>query len=131
MTVDAVTPGPDDDRGSVTPAPDDDRGSVTAELAVGLPVVALLVLVLLALASAGVADLRCADAARAGARESALGSGDDAVRATARHVAGPAAAVEVRRDDSWAVVVVVRHVSLGPWSAPLATSATASAKVEP
>jgi hypothetical protein len=109
----------------------DDRGSVTAELAVGLPVVALLVVFLLALASAGVADLRCADAARSGARESALGSDDEAVRAAARRVAGPDATVEVRRDGGWTVVVVARHVPLGPWAAPLATSATASAKVEP
>jgi hypothetical protein len=104
---------------------------VTAELAIGLPVVVLLVVLLLALASAGAAGLRCADAARAGARESALGSDDGAVRATAGRVAGPGAEVTVRRDGGWVSVTVTRRVPLGPWAGPATTSATAQAKAEP
>ena len=43
-----------------------DRGSVTAELAVGLPAVVLLLVALLTVASAAIAQTRCTDAARAG-----------------------------------------------------------------
>ncbi|WP_456847646.1 TadE/TadG family type IV pilus assembly protein, partial [Cellulomonas sp. P5_C6] len=50
-----------------------DRGSVTAELAVGLPAVALLLVAVLTVGAAAVAQTRCTDGARAGARAAALG----------------------------------------------------------
>lgn len=50
-----------------------DQGSVTAELAVGLPALVLLVLAALTAVSAVVVKLRCVDAAREAARVAARG----------------------------------------------------------
>lgn len=83
-----------------------DRGSVTAELAVGLPAVALLLLAVLGVSAAGVMQQRCAEAARTGARLAAIGEDDAAVVAGARRVAGDAARVDVGHDDGWVTVVV-------------------------
>lgn len=112
-------------------ATDGERGSVTAELAVGLPVVVLLVALLASLAAAGVTELRCEAAARAGAREAALGSDDARVRSTAERVAHDGSAVEVARAGGWTTVRVSAGVSFGPWVAPLRVTATAVGKDEP
>jgi len=122
----------DRERGSVTAGPaDPERGSVTAELAIGLPVVVLLIALVASLAAAGMTELRCQAAARAGAREAALGSGDAAVRATADKVAGGGAAVEVARAGGWTTVTVSVGVSFGPWVAPLRVTGAAVGKDEP
>lgn len=110
---------------------DGEQGSVTAELAVGLPVVVVLVALLASLAAAGVTELRCEAAARAGAREAALGSDDGTVRSTAGRVAGDGAAVEVGRAGGWTTVRVSVGVSFGPWVAPVRVAGTAVAKDEP
>jgi hypothetical protein len=110
---------------------DVERGSVTAELAIGLPVVVLLVVLLAALAGAGVTELRCDAAARAGAREAALGSPDASVRATAQRVAGDGTTVDVAASDGWTTVRVSAPVAFGPWVAPLRVSGSAVAKDEP
>lgn len=117
--------GADVEQGSV------EQGSVTAELAVGLPVVVLLIALLASLAAAGVTELRCEAAARAGAREAALGSDDGTVRSTAARVAGAGAAVEIARAGEWTTVRVSAGVSLGPWVAPLRVGGTAVGKEEP
>lgn len=107
-----------------------DRGSVTAELAVGLPAVVLVLVALLAVSSAAIAQTRCADGARAGARSAALGEDDAAVVATARRVAGAGAEVSVSRSDGWASVTVSDAV--GPWrGVPLRASSTSVARDEP
>ncbi|MDM7832285.1 TadE family type IV pilus minor pilin [Cellulomonas edaphi] len=107
-----------------------ERGSVTAELAVGLPAVVLLLVVVLTVAAAGMAQLRCADGARAGARAAALGSQDAA--ADARRVAGDGAQVLVVRAGGWATVTVTAEVGALPWGGgPLRARATASARIEP
>jgi len=86
-----------------------DRGSITAELAVALPVVVLLLLAGLAAVNAVATKLRCVDAAREAARAEARGEpgaaagqraapdgatvsievGDGTVRATVRTVTHP------------------------------------------
>lgn len=92
----------------------DERGSVTAELALALPsVVLVLAAVLLTAAAAGV-RLQCAEAARAGARAAAIGVDDAAVAAVARQVAGSGATVTVRRDPPWVEVTVTGSVP-GSW----------------
>jgi len=107
-----------------------DRGSVTAELAVGLPAVVLLLVALLTVASAAVAQTRCTDAARAGARAAALGEPDGEVVATARRLAGDGAAVSVSRSEGWVTVTVSDAV--GSWSGtPLRAHASAVARAEP
>ncbi|WP_028050192.1 TadE family type IV pilus minor pilin [Cellulomonas sp. URHD0024] len=107
-----------------------DRGSVTAELAVGLPAVVLVLVALLAVSSAAITQARCSDGARAGARSAALGEDDAMVVATARRVAGADADVRVSRSDGWAGVTVTHTV--GPWrGVPLRASATSVARDEP
>jgi hypothetical protein len=107
-----------------------ERGSVTAELAVGLPAVVLVLVTALTVAAAGMAQLRCADGARAGARAVALGS-DDAV-ADARRVAGDGAQVVLSTAGGWATVTVSSDVGGVPWGGgPLRASATAVARLEP
>ncbi|RYV49380.1 TadE family type IV pilus minor pilin [Pengzhenrongella frigida] len=109
-----------------------ERGSVTVELALALPAVALLLVAVLVLGSAAVGQLRCADAARAGARAAALGEEPAQIAATARRVAGPGAAVGVDLNGEWVTVTVSRGVVAGPFSsAPLRAQASAVARVEP
>ncbi|WP_426593133.1 TadE family type IV pilus minor pilin [Cellulomonas sp. McL0617] len=108
----------------------EDRGSVTAELAVGLPAVVLVLVALLAVSASAITQTRCADGARAGARSAALGQDDATVVATARRVAGAGAAVSVSRADGWASVTVSANV--GPWrGVPLRPASTAVARDEP
>jgi Flp pilus assembly protein TadG len=68
------------------------RGSVTAEFAVALPVVTLMLAAVLAAGSAGVAKLRCIDAARSAARLAARHE-PVPVTLTAARSAGPQGAV--------------------------------------
>lgn len=97
------------------------RGAVTAEFAVALPAVLLLLALLLAGSAAGVTQLRLEEAARAGAR--ALARGDDAaaVDVIVRRLAGNAAASTVASDGEWLSVTVSGRVpgavgSLLPWT---------------
>jgi len=112
--------------------PQRDRGSVTAEFAVLLPVVAVLIGVVVALAASAVVQLRCADAARVAARVAAIGEGDAAAAAAAARVAGAGARTAVARDAAWVVVTV--EASVGP-AVPLVggitVRGTAAAWVEP
>ena len=68
---------------------------VTAEIAVALPAVVLVLLLVLSAVSAGVAQLRVTDAARVAARQAAIGS-DDVEGAAVR--AGSEVSVGVDRD---------------------------------
>lgn len=107
-----------------------DRGAVTAELAITLPAVVLVLAVVLATFVAGGLQLRAAEASRVGARAAAWGSSDADVRAAARRVL-PGAAVDVRRAPPW-VEVSVRTSGAGSWvSGPLTVAASATAWVEP
>lgn len=108
-----------------------ERGSVTAELAVLLPGVVLAIVVILAVASAGVMQVRCADAARTGARAAALGQEDAQVTAIVRQLAGDGATVTVTRSEEWVDVRVAAEVPLGPLSGVLHTDVVFSALPEP
>ena len=110
--------------------PRGDRGSATAELAVGLPVVVVLLVAVLAVAAAGVTQMACADAARAGARAAALGEDDAAVRATVARVR-QGADVRVTRSDGWVTVVVTDGIVLPGDGEVLTARATAVARPEP
>ncbi|WP_152232599.1 TadE family type IV pilus minor pilin [Georgenia ruanii] len=104
---------------------------MTAELAVALPGVVLLLLVLLTAASAALTQVRVADAARAGARAAALGEPAGQVSAVAAHLAGRGVAVHVGREGGYVVVEVARDLP-GPLAvAGLRASATARALPEP
>jgi Flp pilus assembly protein TadG len=115
------------------PPPRRDRGSATVELAIALPALALVLAVLLAVGVAVVSQVRLAEAARAGAREAALGSSDSAVAVAARTVAGPDATTAVVRANGLVQVTVAVQLPLAglPWPGGGRISAVAHAKCEP
>ena len=97
------------------------RGAVTAEFAVALPAVLLLLALLLAGSAAGVTQLRLEEAARAGARALARGENAAAVDVIVRRLAGSTAASAVASDGGWLSVTVSGRVpgavgSLLPWT---------------
>ncbi|HLV04191.1 TadE family type IV pilus minor pilin [uncultured Georgenia sp.] len=105
---------------------------MTAELALVLPAVVVVLLVCTTLGLAAVGQLRCADAARAAARAAAIGEPADVVLAVAQDLAGPDAAVTVTRRGEWVEVTVSRPVgAVLPGVEALRASAEARAWVEP
>ena len=107
------------------------RGAVTAEFAVALPSVVLLLSLLLAGSAAGVTQLRVEEAARGGARAVARGAAAGEVGEIVRRLAGDTADSEVTHDGEWHRVTVSCRVpgavgSLVPW----ALSASAWARAE-
>lgn len=86
-----------------------DAGTATAELAVAMPAVAMALVAVLGVGQVVIAQLGCADDARAGARAAARGEPLVAVRALARDGDG---AVAVTRDGPLVTVSVSRTVRL-------------------
>ena len=82
-----------------------DGGMATAELAVVMPAVVLVLLLVLAGVSAGVTQLRVTDAARVAARQAAIGSDD--VAGSAQRVA-PGVSVSVEGGELTCVTVARR-----------------------
>jgi TadE-like protein len=107
----------------------DSRGSVTAETALALPTVMLLLAVLLGAAHVALDQLRCVDAARAAARLAARGEPADQVVAQAVQLAPPQSRVEVHLDPETVSVRVTGSVRL-VWGATLPTGWTAVGRRE-
>jgi Flp pilus assembly protein TadG len=109
----------------------DSRGAVTAEFAVTLPAVLLLLAMLLAGASAGVTQLRLEEGARAGARALARGDDSATVERIVRTLSGGSASAAVSVDGEWLNVTVTDRVGgpLGP-SIPWLLTARASTRSE-
>lgn len=83
-----------------------DAGTATAEFAVVMPAIVLLVVLLTGAAAVGFSQLRAFDAARSAAREIARGEPQAAVVAEAKKHAGHASSVTVRADGGYSVVTV-------------------------
>ncbi|MBT0767362.1 pilus assembly protein [Kineosporia sp. J2-2] len=120
------------DRGhptGVAPPRAPDHGSVTAEFALLMPVLVLFLVAVLAAATAGMAQLHCVDAARAGARAAARHDDPRPVAAAA----GPAgAAVSVAGTGELVTVTVSAQVPLPlPWHPQIGVRARHTAQVEP
>lgn len=111
------------------------RGSVTAETAVVLPVLVLMLVFGLWVASAAVATLRCGDTAREGARALARGESATTVRAAVLADAPEGARMEVTRSGRLLRVRVSAVVQ--PWAGlglvlpALPVAATVSMAEEP
>jgi secretion/DNA translocation related TadE-like protein len=113
---------------------------VTAELAVALPAVTVALAAVVATVQAGVAQVTCVDAARAGARAAARGDGVEAVTRLAAQGAlpGPAelpgeseVSVAVRQDGDLVRVRVTRPLRLLlPFGPRVEVSATAVSQAE-
>jgi hypothetical protein len=87
---------------------------VTAELAVAIPAVVLVLAICSAGIAAGVDQVRCIDAARAAARSAARGDTAAESRELALRAAPAGASVEIQRTDAEArVVVTARAGGLG------------------
>jgi hypothetical protein len=106
-----------------------DRGSATAELAVSLPALMLMVFLALTAVAAVRTQLQCVDAAREAARAAARGEPGPAA---GRRVAPPGAVVTVTVDGDIVRATVGTHVRpLGGRLPGFDVSATAVAAVEP
>jgi hypothetical protein len=101
-------------------------GAVTAEFAVALPAVLLLLALLLSGAAAGVTQLRLEEAAHAGARALARGEDPAAVEGIVRTLAGMSATASVAADGEWLSVTVADRVG-GPMGATVPWTLTARA----
>ncbi len=108
-----------------------ERGAVTAEFAVALPAVVLLLAFLLAGGAAGITQLRLEEAARAGARASARGEDAASVDGIVKRLAGESVASSLTGDGEWVTVTASSPVSgaLGPLI-PWTLKASASARAE-
>ncbi|MGF6833578.1 Flp pilus assembly protein TadG [Paenarthrobacter sp. TE4293] len=108
-----------------------ETGAVTAEFAVALPAVVLLLAFLLAGGAAGMTQLRLEEAARGGARAAARGETGGAVEGTVRRLAGEGTSSSLSNDGEWLTVTASSPVggalgSLIPWT----LTASASARSE-
>lgn len=109
------------------------RGSATAEFAVALPAVVVVLAMALWAVSVVEARLRCVDAARAGARAAARGEAPAMVEAAVAAAAPAGATVSVTRTGGLARVEVVA-VFRPAWAEllpPVTLSASAVAATEP
>lgn len=107
------------------------RGAVTAEFAVALPAVVLLLGLLLTGAAAGLTQLRLEEAARAGARALARGEDPAGAGAIVRKLAGDSARSTVVSNGAWLGITVSATVDGGAGSlVPWTLTATAWARSE-
>jgi Flp pilus assembly protein TadG len=104
---------------------------VTAETAVVLPVLLLVLAGVVAVLVVVGAQLRCVDAAREGARAAARGDDDVAVRTAASGAAPAGAEVAVERGERVTVTVRASVAPLGPLPLRTEVSARAVAAAEP
>ncbi|UEL27947.1 pilus assembly protein [Pseudarthrobacter sp. L1SW] len=113
------------------PGREESRGAVTAEFAVTLPAVLLLLAMLLSGASAGVTQLRLEEGARAGARALARGDDSATVEKIVHTLTGGSASAAVSADGEWLNVTVSGRVG-GPLgsSIPWLLTARASTRTE-
>lgn len=110
-----------------------DRGSATAEIAVALPGLVLIMVAALWGVMVASVQLACTDAARSGARAAARGESLDTVRTVVAHAVPSGAEVQASRDAETAeVVVTVRVDAPGPSGLPpITVHARAIAATEP
>nr|WP_185092290.1 TadE family type IV pilus minor pilin [Streptomyces sp. 840.1] len=123
----AVASDPGERSGRVGPG--GDSGAVTAEAAMVIPVLVVFTLALVWALMASSAQIRCVDAARAGARAAARSEPEAQVREAALSAAPDRAGVDVRRDGAlWRVRVTAPTPGPGGLGVTLRAEAVASAE---
>ncbi|MFD9499786.1 TadE family type IV pilus minor pilin [Streptomyces sp. NPDC060035] len=106
-----------------------DRGAVTAEAAMAIPVLVAFALALVWALVAAADQIRCVDAARAGARAAARSEPEASVLSAAREAAPGRARVAVKRTgELWRVRVEAPAPGPGPLALTLSAEAVASAE---
>ncbi|MBB6174161.1 Flp pilus assembly protein TadG [Nocardiopsis mwathae] len=109
-----------------------DRGTVTAETAVALPSLLLVLGAGITAVQAATVQLECVDAARLGARALAKGESESTVLALVTGAAPEAADVALSADGGFARVVVTAPIRLGPVTdLPVLAVGEAATPVEP
>lgn len=108
-----------------------ERGSITAELAIVLPAVLILLAAILLAVSAGLMQLKLEESARSAARSMARGDSSAQAVQTARRIGGDDIDVSVETGNGYVTVVTTGKVkgalaALVPWT----QSARATAKFE-
>ncbi len=103
---------------------------VTAEFAVAMPVLAIVIAAVINIGAAVSAKLSCTDSARAGARAAARAESDSQIRQIVSQVSGSAVNVEIRRDSLITVTVRRSGGSLPVVGGELRTSCTAVSYAE-
>ena len=94
-----------------TPGERRDHGAVTAEFAVALPAIVLVLAAGLTGMAAGITQLRLEEAARAAARE-VMGADPAAAEAAVNRVAGASAQLSMSTEGRWVTVEVSSSLSL-------------------
>jgi Flp pilus assembly pilin Flp len=104
-----------------------DRGAATAEFAMIMPALVLLIALIAGAGTIGLSQLRAHDAARAAAREAARGEPENDIRREARERAGSGAVVDIRHEGGYTAVEVSVPLpeSLHPIRESVAATATA------
>ncbi|MFJ1613995.1 MULTISPECIES: TadE family type IV pilus minor pilin [unclassified Streptomyces] len=106
-----------------------DRGAVTAEAAMAIPVLAVFALALVWALMAASAQIRCVDAARAGARAAARSEPQPQALEAARSAAPGGAEITMERAAGlWRVRVAAPTPGFGPLALTLHAEATALAE---
>lgn len=106
-----------------------DRGGVTAEAAMAVPVLAMFALALVWALMAASAQIRCVDAARAGARAAARSEPEAQVLEVTRSAAPDGAEVAMQRSgELWRVRVAAPMPGPGPLALTLHAEAAALAE---
>ncbi|WP_406495359.1 pilus assembly protein [Streptomyces sp. NBC_00846] len=106
-----------------------DRGAVTAEAALAIPVLVVFALALVWALMAASAQIRCVDAARAGARAAARSEPEPQVLEVARSAAPGGAEIAMERaGELWRVRVAAPTPGLGPLALTLHAEAVALAE---
>ncbi|MFC3999952.1 TadE family type IV pilus minor pilin [Nocardiopsis sediminis] len=109
-----------------------DRGGVTAEIAVALPSLALVLGLALAAVQAAAAHVACVDSARIGARALARGDSESEVLTLIARTAPESAETRLSRGDGMARVTVTTRIPIGPsFTAPVVVGGEAATPVEP
>ena len=107
-----------------------DKGFATAEAAVVLPVLLLVLGLAVGVLVAVSAQLRCVDAARATARVAARGDTDAQARDAGARVAPSGARIHLRHDGDQVVVLVEADVRAGRWLPGVTVAGRAVAETE-
>jgi hypothetical protein len=107
-----------------------DEGMVTAELALALPALVLVVAMLVAVVGAASSVAKASDAARSAARAASIGTPSDQVLSSASRLAPAGSDIAVTSDEGWVTVSVSPPpVRIGPFSVSL-PEVTGAAPVE-
>lgn len=112
------------------PATRTDRGAATAEFAMLMPALVLLIVLLAGAGTIGLSQLRAHDAARAAAREAARGEPERDIRHEAKDRAGEAAIVEIRHAGGYTTVEVWLPLPESLHAVRKTVSAAATARTE-